>query len=77
MLVLQISCSWGIFAYIFLKEKLSIRGWIGLGLSIISIIILGYTPDSNNVGSNFFRIYICFMYLGWSLESVMCLWYEA
>ncbi len=61
------------FAYIFLKEKLSIRGWIGLGLSIISIIILGYTPD-NNVGSNFFIgfIFALVCVLGWSLESVIC-----
>lgn len=61
------------FAYIFLKEKLSIRGWIGLGLSIISIIILGYTPDSN-VGSNFFIgfIFALVCVLGWSLESVIC-----
>lgn len=61
------------FAYIFLKEKLSIRGWIGLGLSIISIIILGYAPN-NNVGSNFFIgfIFALVCVLGWSLESVIC-----
>lgn len=61
------------FAYIFLKEKLSIRGWIGLGLSITSIIILGYAPDSN-VGSNFFIgfIFALVCVLGWSLESVIC-----
>lgn len=61
------------FAYIFLKEKLSIRGWIGLGLSIISIIVLGYASD-NNVGSNFFIgfIFALVCVLGWSLESVIC-----
>lgn len=61
------------FAYIFLKEKLSARGWIGLSISILSIIILGYTPNSNR-GSNFFIGFIAAIVcvLGWSLESVIC-----
>lgn len=61
------------FAYIFLKEKLSIRGWIGLFISILSIIILGYTPNGD-LGSNFFIGFIAALVcvLGWSLESVIC-----
>lgn len=61
------------FAYIFLNEKLSIRGWIGLFISILSIIILGYTPNINE-GSNFFIGFIAALgcVLGWSLESVIC-----
>lgn len=61
------------FAYIFLKEKLSIRGWIGLLISILSIILLGYTPNSNE-GSNFLIGFIASLVcvLGWALESVIC-----
>lgn len=61
------------FAYILLKEKLSSRGWIGLFISILSIIILGYTPKGNG-GSNFLIGFIAALVcvLGWALESVIC-----
>lgn len=61
------------FSYIFLKVKLSKKGWLGLCMSIISIIILGYSPDTNNVVNfplGFIAALICV--LGWSLESVIC-----
>ena len=61
------------WAYIFLKEKLSKRGFLGLILSIISVIILGYSPDkiiSSNYLLGFGLALICVM--GWSLESVIC-----
>lgn len=61
------------FSYIFLKEKLSIKGWIGLSISILSIIILGYTPGGD-VDSKFFVgfVFALVCVLGWSLESVIC-----
>lgn len=61
------------WAYIFLKEKLSKRGVLGLILSIISVIILGYSPDkiiSSNYLLGFGLALICVV--GWSLESVIC-----
>ncbi|QJA09347.1 DMT family transporter [Romboutsia sp. CE17] len=61
------------FSYIFLKEKLSIKGWIGLSLSILAVIILGYTPTQDmalNFGLGFGCALICV--IGWSLESVIC-----
>lgn len=61
------------WAYIFLKEKLSKRGFLGLILSIISVIILGYSPDkiiSSNYLLGFGLALICVV--GWSLESVIC-----
>ena len=61
------------FAYIFLKDKLSIRGWIGLFLSILAIIILGYTPgESVNSQFSLGFIFAIVCVLGWSLESVIC-----
>lgn len=62
-----------LFSYIFLKEKLSIKGWVGLSLSILSVIILGYTPNQDvalNFGLGFVCALICVT--GWSLESVIC-----
>jgi drug/metabolite transporter (DMT)-like permease len=61
------------WAYLFLKEKLNIRAFMGLGLSIISVIILGYSPDklaNSNYVLGFTLALICV--IGWSLESVIC-----
>lgn len=61
------------FSYLFLKEKLSKSGWIGLSLSVISLIILGYNPaqtEPRNFLMGFVFAMICV--LGWSLESVIC-----
>ena len=61
------------WAYLFLKDKLSKRGIIGLCMSILSVIILGYTPDKISNGNyllGFSLALICV--LGWSLESVIC-----
>ena len=61
------------FSYIFLKERLSIKGWIGLSLNILAVIIIGYTPDKDIV-LNFELGFICALVcvIGWSLESVIC-----
>ena len=61
------------FSYVFLKVKLSKKGWLGLCLSIISIIILGYSPSGNHIVNfplGFTSALVCV--LGWSLESVIC-----
>lgn len=61
------------FSYIFLKEKLSIKGWIGLLLNILAVIIIGYTPNNDialNFGLGFGCALVCV--IGWSLESVIC-----
>ena len=61
------------FSYIFLKIKLSKKGWFGLFLSIVSIIILGYSPgyiEVKNFALGFGAALITV--LAWSLESVIC-----
>lgn len=61
------------WAYLFLKEKLSKRGFIGLILSISSVIMLGYSPEkisNENFILGFLLALACV--LGWSLESVIC-----
>ena len=62
-----------IFAYLLLKEKLKGKGWFGLSLSILGIIILGYTPGGNsntNYKLGFILALSCV--LCWSLENVIC-----
>ncbi|MEG1410449.1 MAG: DMT family transporter [Terrisporobacter sp.] len=61
------------FAYLFLKEKLSKSGWIGLSVSILSVVIIGYSPANENP-ANFMIGFVCAIVcvLGWSLESVIC-----
>lgn len=61
------------FSTIFLKERLSKFGWLGLLLSISAIILLGYNPGENQV-TNFLPGFIAALItvVGWSLESVIC-----
>lgn len=61
------------WSYIFLKEKLSKRAFIGLIISVSSVIILGYFPDKIEISNyllGFFLALVCVV--GWSLESVIC-----
>ena len=61
------------WAYLFLKEKLSKRGVIGLCLSVSSVIVLGYSPEKIS-NANYVLGFILALgcVLGWSLESVIC-----
>lgn len=62
-----------LLSYLLLKEKLNVRRWVGLIISVIAIVILGYIPQTNT--SNKFIIgFICAIVcvLGWALESVIC-----
>lgn len=61
------------FSYVFLKVKLSKKGWFGLSLSILSVVILGYSPATTNIVNfplGFAAAIVCV--IGWSLESVIC-----
>ena len=61
------------FSYVFLHIKLTKKGWFGLFLSILSIIILGYTPGDVQV-KNFALGFVAALItvVAWSLESVIC-----
>lgn len=62
-----------LWAYLILKEKLSKRAFLGLVISITSVMILGYAPERIQ-NSNFLLGFVLalFCVLGWSLESVIC-----
>lgn len=59
-------------SYIFLKEKMKPIAIIGLFLSILGIIILGYVPGGEvvNLGLGFACALLCV--IGWSSEAVIC-----
>ena len=60
-----------IMAKMFLKEKMSKRGWLGLISSILGIILISYSRDetSKNV-IGFLFLALCI--LGWGSEAVVC-----
>lgn len=63
------------FAFIFLKEKLEKRAWMGIGLSIFGVIVIGYSSGGNIALQGTFIIgLLCALgtVLGWGLESVIC-----
>ena len=62
-----------VLSYIFLKEKMSIVQILGLIVSIVGIIVLGYTPGGNVI-SNFALGFGCAILccVGWASEAVIC-----
>lgn len=64
-----------LLAFVFLKEPMNIRIWSGIILSIIGVIILGYSPSNMSTTGPTFLLGIGFALLtvvGWALESVIC-----
>lgn len=60
-----------LIAKVFLKERMNKAGWIGLVMSIVGIIFIGYTKE-NIIGSNLGFIFIVLCILGWGSEAVVC-----
>ncbi|BBA92991.1 DMT family transporter [Streptococcus ruminantium] len=60
-----------ILGAIFLKDRLNKRGWLGLGLTILAVIILGYTNSTpfNNLFWGVLVVSLCVF--GWAAESVI------
>lgn len=63
-----------VLAFIFLKEKINGRVWIGIVLSILGVIILGYVPSGLEAGSNFLIGMLCALgtVFAWGVEGVIC-----
>ena len=59
-------------SYIFLKEKMKTISIIGLFMSIIGIIILGYAPGGNVVNLGLGFVFALFCVVGWASEAVIC-----
>lgn len=61
----------GVLAYLILKEKIGKRGWVGLIVAIIGILLIGYSPDGAEISMNGF-IWAIVCAIGWGSESVIC-----
>lgn len=61
------------FSYLFLREKLLVRQIIGMAVSILGVILLGYAPNEVT-GSNDIRGFACALLccVGWAAEAVIC-----
>ncbi|MBI6034429.1 DMT family transporter, partial [Clostridium perfringens] len=60
-----------VLAAIFLKEKISRKGYIGLTISILGIALLGFGNDGGKASLIGF-LFAGLSVLGWSSESVIC-----
>lgn len=61
-----------ILSYFVLKEKLSLRSIIGIGVSLLGSFMLGFNPSSNVTDTFFIGIiYALVAVLGWALEGVI------
>lgn len=63
-----------LFATIFLGERRKIYQWLALGVSIISVMLLGmqYEGTIQNIWIGFTAAIICA--ISWGLEAVICSW---
>ncbi len=62
-----------VFAFIFLKEKMTLLQIGGLLASITGVIVMGYTPGAEG-GDNMLLGFICALIccVGWAAEAVIC-----
>lgn len=63
-----------VLAFIFLKEKIAKNTWMGIGLSVMGVFVLGYS-GSGTISRSIFIIGIIFALgavVGWASESVVC-----
>ncbi|MDN3018071.1 DMT family transporter [Paenibacillus sp. BSR1-1] len=61
-----------LFAFLWLKDKLSIRNWIGLFVSILFIFILGYSSGGLGPNATLGFIFALGSVFGWGMECVIC-----
>lgn len=60
------------FAFIFLKERLKLFNWIGLTISIISIMVLGLSNNNGDSQNSLIGFcFVCICVISWSLEGVV------
>ena len=60
-------------AVLILKEKVQLRGWIGLIICILGIIIIGYSPSGDvNINVSEGILFALVAAVGWATEGVVC-----
>ncbi len=59
-----------ILSYIFLKERASKKGWIGIALALVAIIFLSYQPPNNANSSGYLWIILSLIvFLAWGVQA--------
>ena len=59
-----------ILSYIFLKERASKKGWIGIVFAIVAIILLSYQPPNDANSSGYLWIILSLIvFLAWGLQA--------
>lgn len=62
-----------VLARVFLKEKISPRGWIGILLCVVGAVVISWSPPSGDSYPYFYVGIICAIVasVGWSLEGII------
>ena len=65
-----------LLAFIFLKERIGPRTWLGIVLSITGVIIISYMPSTGSSNQHFILGVVLALgsAIGWGLEGVICAW---
>lgn len=59
-----------LLSYFFLKERASIRGWVGIGLALLAIPLLSYQDPGNTVAKGYVWIILSLLvFLAWGLQA--------
>ena len=59
-----------VLSYFFLKERASIRGWIGIGLALLAIPLLSYQDPGDTVARGYIWIILSLLvFLAWGLQA--------
>jgi drug/metabolite transporter (DMT)-like permease len=59
-----------ILSYIFLKERASRRGWIGIALALVAIIFLSYQPPNDANSSGYLWIILSLVvFVAWGVQA--------
>jgi drug/metabolite transporter (DMT)-like permease len=59
-----------VLSYIFLKERASKKGWIGIVLALIAIIFLSYQPPNDSNSSGYLWIILSLIvFVAWGLQA--------
>lgn len=62
-----------VLAIIILKEKIQLRGWLGLLICVAGIVWIGYSPEkSESVNVSQGVLFSLIAAIGWATEAVIC-----
>jgi drug/metabolite transporter (DMT)-like permease len=60
-----------LLAVIFLREKASVKGWIGIAAALVAIPFLSYQNKSGDVSQYLWLIYALLVFFAWGLQAYL------